>query len=174
MFEKVIKRISAIIAGCVLFVLVSGMYLSFKGFQVDENGNFVLMKQAVAKENNTTKEIPLNFGFPQEHVLGNKDAKVVLYEYSSFGCTHCADFHLEILPEIIKEYVDSGLIKVSFVPFPLDKNSMDAALLAECVEKDKYFAFAVIFLLLLRSTLPHWLVLLHINYHQFYLIQPDY
>lgn len=143
MFEKVVKRISATVAGCIVFILISGMYLSFKGFQVDENGNFVLVKQAQAKENSAEKkEIPLNFGFPQDHISGSKDAKVTLYEYSSFGCTHCADFHLETLPAIIKEYVDTGLVKVSFVPFPLDKNSMDAALLAECMEKDKYFAFA--------------------------------
>ena len=109
----------------------------------DENGNFVLVKQAVAKDEEAkVKEIPLNFGFPQDHVRGSENAKVTLYEYSSFGCTHCADFHLEVLPEIIKEYVDTGLIKVAFVPFPLEKNSMDAALLAECVDKDKYFAFA--------------------------------
>lgn len=143
MFEKVVKRISATIAGCIVFILAGGMYLSSKGFQVDDNGNFVLMNQANASDiEEQVKEIPLNFGFPQEHVLGDKNAKVTLYEYSSFGCTHCADFHLETLPEIIKEYVDTGLIKVAFVPFPLDKNSMDAALLAECVEKDKYFAFA--------------------------------
>lgn len=143
MFEKVVKRISATIAGCIVFILAGGMYLSSKGFQVDDNGNFVLMNQANASDiEEQVKEIPLNFGFPQEHVLGDKNAKVTLYEYSSFGCTHCADFHLETLPEIIKEYVDTGLMKVAFVPFPLDKNSMDAALLAECVEKDKYFAFA--------------------------------
>ena len=101
MFEKVVKRISATVAGCIVFILISGMYLSFKGFQVDENGNFVLVKQAQAKENSAEKkEIPLNFGFPQDHISGSKDAKVTLYEYSSFGCTHCADFHLETLPAI--------------------------------------------------------------------------
>lgn len=142
MFEKIIKRISAIVAGVVVFALAGGMYLSMKGFQSDENGNFVLIKHAVAQDTQTeVKEIPLNFGFPQEHVSGDKNAKVTLYEYSSFGCTHCADFHMEVLPEIVKEYVDTGKIKVSFVPFPLDKNSMDAALLAECVDADKYFAF---------------------------------
>ena len=124
MFEKVIKRISATVAGCIVFVLVSGMYLSAKGFQVDDNGNFVLMNQASAKDvEEQVKEIPLNFGFPQEHVLGDENAKVTLYEYSSFGCTHCADFHLETLPTIVKDYVDTGMIKVAFVPFPLDKNS---------------------------------------------------
>lgn len=142
MFEKIIKRLSATVAGVIVFILASGMYLSMKGFQQDENGNFVLVKKAVAEETQQeVKKIPLNFGFPQEHVLGDKNAKVTLYEYSSFGCTHCADFHLEVLPEIVKEYVDTGKIKVSFVPFPLEKNSMDAALLAECVDADKYFAF---------------------------------
>lgn len=143
MFEKVIKKISAIIAGCVIFLIAGGMYLSAKGFQINDAGEFVLVKNAVANEDESEiKEVPLNFGFPQEHVSGNKDAKVTLYEYSSFGCTHCADFHLETLPKIIKEYVDTGKIKLSFVAFPLDKNSMDAALLAECVDNDKYFAFA--------------------------------
>ncbi len=143
MFEKIIKRVSATVAGGIVFILVSGMYLSAKGFQVDDNGNFVLMNQAIAANvEEQPKEIPLDFGFPQEHFLGDKNAKVTLYEYSSFGCTHCADFHLETLPKIVKDYVDAGLIKLVFVPFPLDKNSMDAALLAECVEKDKYFAFA--------------------------------
>jgi protein-disulfide isomerase len=142
MFEKIIKKISATVAGVIVFALVAGMYLSLKGFQINEEGKVVLVRQASAKETKTElKEIPLNFGFPQEHVLGDKNAKVTLYEYSSFSCTHCADFHLEVLPEIIKEYVDSGKIKISFVSFPLDKNSMDAALLAECVDKDKYFAF---------------------------------
>ena len=131
-------------AAVVVFMLVSGMYLSSKGFVYDkENKSFVLIKQAEAKEINAEpKEIPVDFGFPQDHVIGDEKAKVTLYEYSSFGCTHCADFHLESLPEIVKKYVDTGLLKVSFVPFPLDKNSMDAALLAECVDKGKYFAFA--------------------------------
>ena len=143
MFENVIRKISAIVAGVVLYVVVSGMYLSAKGFQVDENGSFVLIRDAVATEvKSEIKEIPLNFGFPQEHISGDKNAKVTLYEYSSFGCTHCADFHVDILPQIVKEFVDTGKLKIVFVPFPLDKNSMDAALLAECVGEDKYFAFA--------------------------------
>ena len=144
MFENVIKKISAIVAGVAVFVIVSGIYLSSKGFEFDEKvGSFVLVKQAVAEENKVEpKDIPLNFGFPQDHVQGDRNAKVTLYEYSSFGCTHCADFHLEMLPEIVKKYVDTGLLKISFVPFPLDKNSMDAALLAECVDEGKYFAFA--------------------------------
>lgn len=140
--EKFIKRISSIIAGVMVFLLAGSFYLSLKGFDYDENKNLVL-RNAYATENvkKEKKEIPLNFAFPQDHVLGDKNAKVSIYEYSSFGCSHCADMHLEVLPEIIKRYVDKGDVKLVFVPLPLEKNSMDAALLAECVSKDKYFDF---------------------------------
>ena len=102
--------------------------------------SFVLTKNANAAETQP-KEIPSNYAFPSDHVMGKNDAPVTLYEYSSFGCFHCADFHLQVLPELKKEFVDKGLLKVVFVPLPLDKNSMDAALLAECVDENKYFSF---------------------------------
>lgn len=143
MFEKVVKKFSAFVAGVVVYVIAGGLYLGAKGFVTDETGNIMLMSQAHAKtEDATQKIIPQNFGFPQDHVWGDSKAPVALYEYSSFGCFHCADFHLEVLPEIVQNYVEKGLLKVVFVPMPLDKNSMDAALLAECVESDKYFSFA--------------------------------
>lgn len=140
--ENIIKKISAIIAGSVIYLLVSSFYLSLKGF-VPDSDKFWVFKPAYAEEENLShKEIQPNFAFPQDHILGNADAKVTIYEYSSFGCSHCADLHVEVMPKIIKEYVDTGLIKLGFVPLPLDKNSMDAALLAECVQKDRYFEFA--------------------------------
>ncbi len=140
--EKIIKDVSAFCAGVVVFLLIGGVYLDLKGFEYDGQGNFVLVRPAQAAENEPIKEIPANYAFPQDHVLGSDKAPVTLYEYSSFGCFHCADFHLEVLPELVKEYVDKGQLRIVFVPLPIDKNSMDAALLAECVEEDKYFSFA--------------------------------
>lgn len=140
--EKFIKRISASIAGIVVFLLACSFYLSMKGFVYDDEGKGFVLQQAYAGETQPKKEIPLNYAFPQDHVFGKSDAKVTIYEYSSFGCSHCADMHLEVLPEIIKKYVDNGVVKIVFVPLPLDKNSMDAALLAECIGKNKYFDFA--------------------------------
>ena len=141
-FEQIVKNISSIFSGVLIFLMAATFYMSAKGFEINENGDIVLVKQAMAVEqDDQPKEIPLNYVFPQDHFVGSVDAPVVLYEYSSFGCFHCADFHLDVLPDIQREYVEKGLVKLVFVPLPLDKNSMDAALLAECVEKDKYFAF---------------------------------
>ncbi len=141
-FENVIKKISSIVSGIVVFMIVGGFYLNSKGFEVDDKGNIVLVRDAIASEKVAlTRDIPLNQAFPQDHVMGDERAPLTLYEYSSFGCFHCADFHLDVLPKVKEEYVDKGLLRIVFVPLPLDKASMDAALLAECVEKDKYFPF---------------------------------
>ncbi len=138
--EKFIKTVSSFFAVVIIYFLVGGFYLQSKGFVPDPENVFVLARPAQAAQK-AKKTIPDNYAFPDQHVLGNKNAPVTLYEYSSFTCTHCATFHLQTLPKIKDEFVDKGLLKVVFVPLPLDKNSMDAALLAECVGDDKYFDF---------------------------------
>lgn len=141
-FETIIKNISAVISGLLVYFFAAGVYLNVKGFELTEDLDIVFIPPAVAAEQEEAKDIPLSYAFPQDHAIGSPDAPVTIYEYSSFACYHCADFHLEILPQIKKEYIDKGLVRVVFVPFPLDKGSMDAALLAECVDEDKYFDFA--------------------------------
>ena len=141
-FERIIKNLSSLVAAIVIFFMAGGMYLSSKGFEMTEDGNIVLVRPAAAQENLADlPDIPDNFVLPDEHSLGNKNAPVTLYEYSSFGCSHCSDFHLHTLPKLKENFVDKGLLRVVFVPFPIDKESMNAALLAECVDEDKYFPF---------------------------------
>lgn len=139
-FENIIRNLSRLVAAVVIFFMAGGMYLSSKGFEWTEDGNIVLVRGAAAQNEVATPEIPDNYVLPDDHSIGAKNAPVTLYEYSSFGCSHCADFHLGTVPQLKTEFVDKGLLRLVFVPFPLDKYSMDAAMLAECVDDDKYFA----------------------------------
>ena len=142
-FEDIIKRTSAVLAGIVVYFFIAGFYLNSKGFEYDAStGDFIVKQANAAETSSAIHSVPLNFAFPQDHILGNRSAPVTLYEYSSFGCSHCADFHLEVLPKIIKKYINEGKVRAVFVPLPLEKNSMNAALLAECVAPNKYFSFA--------------------------------
>ncbi len=140
MFEKIIKITSRIIAAVVVFMLADGFYLSQKGFQLLD-GNIVLVKAAQASDTEKEPVDTSSFTVEAQHVLGNKNAPVTIYEFSSLGCTHCADFHLELLPQLKKDFIDSGKVKVVFVDFPIDKKSMQAAMLARCMPEDKYFDF---------------------------------
>ena len=141
--ERIIKNLSFTVAAIVVFLLTGGMYLSGKGFVMQDDGQIILMNHANAQDNvpPTAPIIPDNTVLPTNHVIGSSDAPITLYEYSSFGCSHCADFHLQILPKLQSEFIDKGLLRISFIPLPADKSSMDAALLAECVPADKYFEF---------------------------------
>ena len=142
-FENIIKKISALVASVVVFVLTLGMYLSFKGFVFYPDGRIELVAPAnAAQKNEQNGKIAPNLLIPWGPQLGSNKAKVTLYEFSSYGCYHCAEFQLKTLPEIKKKYIDTGILRVVFSDFPLDRNSMQASLLAHCFSGNKFFEFS--------------------------------
>jgi thioredoxin-related protein len=38
-------------------------------------------------------------------LLGNKEAKIIIFEYSSPTCPHCSHFRKMLFPQIIKNYI---------------------------------------------------------------------
>ncbi len=77
----------------------------------------------------------------QDRVLGKADAPVTLIEYASLTCPHCGAFEKEKLPQIRKEWIDTGKVKLIYRDFPLDRNALLAATIARCAPPDRYFAF---------------------------------
>lgn len=75
-----------------------------------------------------------------DRFLGSADAPVTIIEYSSFTCPHCADFHADVLPELKREYIDTGLVRLVFRDFPLDGWALRAGMLARCAPESQYFA----------------------------------
>ncbi|WP_338931394.1 thioredoxin domain-containing protein [Streptomyces netropsis] len=60
--------------------------------------------------------------------LGRTDAPVVLVEYADYQCSYCGRFTRETQPELIKKYVDEGVLRIEFRNFPIfGKDSMRAA-----------------------------------------------
>jgi protein-disulfide isomerase len=76
---------------------------------------------------------------PDEHVLGKADAPLTIIEYASMTCPHCAHFDTETMPRIKSEYIDKGLVRFVFRPFPLDALAARASLMAQCAPADGYF-----------------------------------
>ena len=73
--------------------------------------------------------------------IGPNDAVVKIKIYSSFTCPHCANFHRKVIPEIKKNYVDSGKVQLIFVDFPLDQAAFNASKLLHCADENKQLAF---------------------------------
>ena len=72
---------------------------------------------------------------------GNENAKIKIYSYQSLTCPHCAVFHAKIYPLLKKDYIDTGVAKIYFKPFPLDLSALNAAKIAQCVNKEKRISF---------------------------------
>jgi len=78
---------------------------------------------------------------PSDIVLGADDASVVMVEYSSLSCPHCAHFQKDIFPEIKENYIDTGKVLFIHRDFPLDEPALRGAMLAHCAGNDRYYTF---------------------------------
>ena len=65
-------------------------------------------------------------------VVGNKDAKITIIVYESLTCSHCANFHIDVYPELKRDYVDTGIAKIEFRHFPLDVAAFNASKISQC------------------------------------------
>ncbi len=65
---------------------------------------------------------------------GRPTAPVTMYEISDFQCPFCAEFALQTMPALEREYVATGKVRVVFVnfPLPMHRNSVPASELAMC------------------------------------------
>ena len=73
--------------------------------------------------------------------VGSKDAIVKIKVFSSLTCPHCAEFHNKVVPEIIKNYVETGKVQLIFIDFPLDLAAFNAAKLLHCVDEKRQISF---------------------------------
>lgn len=60
--------------------------------------------------------------------LGRVDAPVVLVEYSDYTCPFCGRFARETKPELVRRYVDAGVLRMEWRDYPvISENSPVAA-----------------------------------------------
>ena len=64
--------------------------------------------------------------------VGNNDAKITIIAFESLTCSHCANFHKNVYPQLKEEYLDTGLAKIEFRHFPLDIAAFNASKVAQC------------------------------------------
>ncbi|MBC8130377.1 MAG: DsbA family protein [Rhizobiaceae bacterium] len=70
-------------------------------------------------------------------VMGDPNAPVTIVEYASMTCGHCATFHIQTLPTIKANYIDTGKAKLIMREFPFDPRALAAFMLARCAPEDK-------------------------------------
>lgn len=88
--------------------------------------------------------------------IGAEDAPVVIIEYASMTCPHCANFHNTVYEEFVAKYVDTGLVRFTIREFPIDPPqfplSAAAFMLARCAPGETGYLAAVDLLFEMQPT----------------------
>ena len=69
----------------------------------------------------------------EELVIGDKDAPITIIEYASMSCSHCASFHNNTLPDIKKEYIDTGKVRMVFRDYPFNYPALLGSMMMRCI-----------------------------------------
>ena len=75
-------------------------------------------------------------------LFGNENAPVTVIEYASLSCPHCQRFHVEDLPKIKKDYLDTGIAKIYVRDFPHNDVGILATSVLRCAavsSRPKFF-----------------------------------
>lgn len=83
-----------------------------------------------------------NFPYDTLPMLGSKDAKVKIVEFGDYQCPACKEFSQEVKPQLVKDYIDKGLVSFYFMNFSfIGEESTTAALAAQAVYHQSNDAF---------------------------------
>lgn len=74
-------------------------------------------------------------------IIGNPNAKVLVQEWFSLTCTHCAHFATEEFPQIKEKLIDTGKIRYQFHDFCGDRVGLTAAMVARSLPEERYVPF---------------------------------
>ena len=97
-------------------------------------------RQPTPQQPTSTKGRVINIG--DNFILGKETAKFTIVEFSDYQCPYCGRHSRETLPEIKKQYIDSGVIRYVVIdqPLPMHPEAAKAAEAAHCAkEQDKFW-----------------------------------
>lgn len=99
--------------------------------------------QPIPTQAPTQPRIPISVG--DSPVMGNPNAPITMIEFSDFQCPFCGRFFSLTLPDIEKNYIDSGKVRLVYKNFPLENlhsNALAASIAAECAnEQGKFWEY---------------------------------
>ena len=144
----------SIIIGAIIIslsILISSGVVKIKGFNAGISGAGTTAAAASAlpiAAAPTEPTGPVKTSVDDDPILGDKNAPITLIEFSDYECPFCKRHFDQTLPQLIKDYIDTGKVKLVFRDFPLsfhDPMATTEAIAASCAREQggdtAYFKF---------------------------------
>jgi protein-disulfide isomerase len=131
----------------IILLVVASFALGYFVAKIEDLGAIRRAYQAAARQQAPVETSPeiltVDVGTGHLPALGAADARVTIIEYADFKCPFCAYFFQDTLPEIKRQYIDTGKARLYFRHFAfLGPESIQAAQAAECAnEAGKFWAY---------------------------------
>ena len=76
-----------------------------------------------------------------EPFLGDPNAPLTIVEFSDFECSYCRRFHKQVMPQLKRDYIDTGLVRFVHkdLPLPFHPHALPAAAAARCAGEQKRY-----------------------------------
>lgn len=132
------RTIGLILIGALIGYLIG----RFSYLAVFPEANPNTSKNETLKKSAETAKSIQQISVDDDPSLGNDTAKVIIVDFSDYQCPFCKNFHTNILPELKKDYINTGKVKYVYRDFPLKihKSAINAAMAADCAgEQGKYW-----------------------------------
>lgn len=102
------------------------------------NTNKFLAKVILEQKQNSP--VDLSYG-PNDIIIGQKEANVDVYVFTSYRCQYCDEFFKNVFPALKKDYIDEGLVKIIIknIGYPNDSISLLAVKTAYCAYGESQF-----------------------------------
>lgn len=125
-------------------ILVSGGNLKINSSTAQKNDSTIVQaaqpsqkpsqQPAVAIQPDSGK--PVSVSIAGDPILGDKNAKLTLVEFSDYECPFCKKTFTELLPELKKNYIDTGKLRLVYkdLPLPFHQNAAKEAEAAQCAK----------------------------------------
>ncbi len=129
--KNILLPISIVVAA----LIIGGAFIYSKGAN-----NVDVKNNKVANVENSQNMVTLDIAEDQI-ILGNPNAEVTVFEFGDYQCPFCQRYYMTAHLDLVKDYVDSGLVKVVFMDFPLPGHdfSQKASEAAWCAKDEGKF-----------------------------------
>jgi len=107
--EKQSNNLLDIYRVIVIILLVSSVILLFQLNKKAYNTNKFLASLVIEK--NQKSPLDITYG-PNDILIGQKEAPVTLFVYTSYRCKYCKEFFETNFKTLKKEYIDEGIVKI--------------------------------------------------------------
>ncbi len=84
--------------------------------------------------------VPMPSAQADERSLGKAGAPIVVTEYMSLACPHCAAWQARVFPRLRRDWIDTGRVRFVLRDYPHTAAALTAAMVARCADRGRYFA----------------------------------